>query len=145
MNKKLTVFKDEHFLVSQCAKCDIPGYLILEFKHNSKNLYQSPKAAQKQLGILIAKLEHIIEQTISPLNIYILKFGEETKSLHFHIFPRTTKITDEYLKEYPKQSISINGPKIFDWAREKYKVEFGNLSKYTFKILTLLKNKTTCY
>jgi diadenosine tetraphosphate (Ap4A) HIT family hydrolase len=73
MNKLLTVFEDEHFIVSQCGKCNLPGYLILEFKQNAAHLYQLPEKSQQRFGTLVTKLEQAIVKTISPQNIYILK------------------------------------------------------------------------
>ena len=141
--KKLIVFEDDYFLVSQCGKCDIPGYLIVECKSNATFFSELKNEAQKDFGFIIGKLEFLIKKFVKPENIYILKFSEESKSIHFHMFPRTAKITDEYLKECPKLTGSINGPEIFNWSREKYKVNFGKLSKAVFEILKLIKQNIT--
>lgn len=69
----------------------------------------------------MALATELIEETISPLKIYCAQFGEEGKNLHFHLFPRTVKITNEFLDEFPKQRGLIHGPVLLDWAREKYK------------------------
>ncbi len=56
------------------------------------------------------------------------KFGETGGNLHFHVSPRLNAMTAQYLKCYPTQKELIHGPMLFDWAREPYKVEGGELS-----------------
>ncbi len=131
MNKQIIIYNANDFIVSQCATCDIPGYVIIETKQNVKLLHEiSP--TNKMFEIL-ATVEKKIYRIIQPENIYFAKFGEKCKKFHFHVFPRTKEITERYLEQFPNTK-DLNGPQIFDWARREYKVNEGCLSQKTIDI-----------
>ncbi len=115
------IYQNECFIIEHCHTIAVPGYLIVSPNIPVKSLNDLPKYYQDQLGLSLALATELIEETISPHKIYCAQFGEEGKNLHFHVFPRTEKITDEFLSEFPKQKDSIHGPVLLDWAREKYR------------------------
>jgi diadenosine tetraphosphate (Ap4A) HIT family hydrolase len=127
----MLLFENEYFIVSQCKNCDVPGYLILECKDHAKILSDLPMAAQRELGALLGCLESSIVKTLKIEQVYCCKFGEAGGNLHFHLFPRSSSITSDFLDYYPNQKELIHGPILFDWAREYYKVEDGIFSKET--------------
>ncbi|MCG9583679.1 MULTISPECIES: HIT family protein [Vibrio oreintalis group] len=124
----MVVFEDQHFRVSQCRTCDIPGYLIVDCKVQAVFLADLPLEAQTALGGLIGKLEIAIAKATRAEKVYCAKFGEAGGNLHFHLFPRLITITTDYLKVYPDQQHLIHGPILFDWAREYYKTVPESLS-----------------
>ena len=133
MKKRIKIYSDNDFIVSQCATVDIPGYLIIETKQNVQYLHRKQFTAWWTLGELMAKIEKELYRIVKPENVYFAKFGEECKKVHFHIFPRTKEITERYLTQHPDTK-NINGPQIFDWARKEYKVDEGCLSDETISI-----------
>ena len=44
-------------------------------------------------------------------------------AIHFHIFPRTETLLQQYNVEHNIQSTIVNGPQLFDWARHRYRDE----------------------
>ncbi|EPE5298442.1 HIT family protein [Vibrio parahaemolyticus] len=125
----MVVFEDDNFMVSPCRSCNIPGYLIVECKDAISSLSQLSVDAQKDLGVLLALLESAVTKTLSPEQVYCARFGESGGNLHFHVFPRSTVVTEQYLEYFPTQEALIHGPILFDWAREYYKVETKTLSQ----------------
>lgn len=130
----MVVFENEHFIVSQCKTCDIPGYLILECKDSASCLSDLPSSAQRELGVLIGQLEFCITKVLNPEKVYLGKFGESGGRIHFHVFPRLPEVTSKYLELYPAQKNLIHGPVLLDWAREYYKVKEGLLSQNVVSI-----------
>jgi len=137
----LLVLENKYYSAVQCGNCDIPGYIILKTKKQIKKIHDMPKEALALLGVVLSKLEHAIELILKPDKIYIVKFGEESDALHFHVFPRTKYLTEKYLMEFPNRDKKLNGPVFLDWAREKYKVEFRKLSRETTKTIELIKSE----
>ncbi|ENM5776287.1 hypothetical protein [Vibrio mimicus] len=136
----MVIFQNEHFVVSQCRTCNIPGYLILECRAQASSVSELPRNVQMELGVLLGQLELGVIKALNPEQVYWGKFGETGGNLHFHVFPRLNAMTAQYLKCYPTQEELIHGPMLFDWAREHYKVEGGELSIEVLSILSEIKS-----
>lgn len=143
MRKTIEIYSNDNFVASQCATCNIPGYIIFETKQNVKFLHEISSISN--MFEILAKIEKKLYRVLKPENIYIAKFGEECRKVHFHIFPRTKEITESYLKQFPNTT-NLNGPQIFDWARKEYKVNEGYLSQRTIEVIRMLriKNNIIC-
>jgi len=87
----------------------------------AKRISELPPQYLVALGPILSLAESAVDTIISPESIYISRFGEEDHSVHFHIYPRTSGVTREYLKIYPEQEELIHGPALFDWARSYYR------------------------
>ncbi len=116
-----TIDKNKYFTIEHCHSCAVPGYLMVSPTIGVASINELPNSFQKQLGLSLAAATQVVQVIINPLKIYCAQFGEEGIDLHFHIFPRTSKITSEFLKVFPEQKDLIHGPVLLDWAREKYK------------------------
>jgi len=57
-----------------------------------------------------------IEAVIRPQRVYCTLFSEETRAVHFHLFPRTDWLTAKYFAAHP-HTTEISGPVLMDWAR----------------------------
>ena len=77
--------------------------------------------AQEELGPVLAAATEAVQNIIAPLKVYCAQFGEEGRQLHFHVFPRTTEITNEFIRAFPEQKDLIHGPILLDWARARYR------------------------
>jgi diadenosine tetraphosphate (Ap4A) HIT family hydrolase len=113
----------EYFQVTHCADCLVPGYLIVSSSAPVLLLADLSKNAQRELGTVLAKATGAIQLVISPVKIYCAQFGEETKELHFHVFPRTLEITTRFFTAFPTQRDLIHGPVLLDWARSEYRAQ----------------------
>lgn len=116
------LFSNRYFVIEQCRDCAIPGYLIVRSLEQVVNVSGLSGPAAASLGTTLALAVSAVGQVIEPLKIYCAQFGEETSRLHFHVFPRTKDVTNEYLRERPEEGALIHGPVLFDWARSR----FGN-------------------
>ena len=115
------IHKNEYFTIEHCHSCAVPGYLIVSPTIAVVSINELPKPFQEQLGSSLAIATKVILNIIKPLKVYCAQFGEEGAELHFHIFPRTSKITYEFLSAFPDQKELIHGPVLLDWARSEYK------------------------
>jgi diadenosine tetraphosphate (Ap4A) HIT family hydrolase len=111
------IFEDELFRLEQSAECPIPGYLILRLKGPETGLAQLPPEIAKRLGGMLARAAAAIEQAVKAERVYVLSFCEVEPRLHFHLFPRTAWLLNEYFKASDCANAPVNGPMLFEWAR----------------------------
>ena len=137
MIDNLIVFESEHFIVKQCSDVSIPGYLIIELKIEVFYLSDLSQDVLQLLTSLLAKVEKILREVLRVEQIYILKFSELNRVIHFHIFPRTESIFQTYIQDNPSKRDQINGPLIFDWSRKYYKTNVEKLKEDKLIIDTL--------
>lgn len=114
------IFADGMFILEQCGDCPIPGYLILRLKGLETSLAQLPPETTKLLGEMLARAAGAIEQAIKPERVYVLSFCEVEPRLHFHLFPRTSWLLQEYFKANDCANDPVNGPMLFEWARNAF-------------------------
>jgi diadenosine tetraphosphate (Ap4A) HIT family hydrolase len=133
----LVVFESEHFLVKQCSDVSIPGYLIITPKNKVFHFSDLSQEVLKLFSCLLARVEKVLVEVLDVEMIYIAKFAELNKRLHFHIFPRTESILQAYIQDNPFSREGISGPLIFDWSRKHYKVSVDVLKKNK-KIIDML-------
>jgi diadenosine tetraphosphate (Ap4A) HIT family hydrolase len=110
-----------HFVVAHAAKCVVPGYLIIQPLRPVRDLWMLSRAAAGELGRLQAACAMALNQAASPLRVYCLAFGEESRTYHCHVFPRSEQVTSQYLKVSLGEQTPVSGPVLFDWARTQYR------------------------
>ncbi len=106
----------EHFTVEACGTCYVPGYLIVTPRHAVESLSQMNPEALASLGPTLALTTAAIEAGVQPQRVYCALFSEETRGVHFHLFPRTEWLTAKYFTAHPRET-EISGPQLMDWAR----------------------------
>ncbi len=116
----LMIFEGEMFTLEQSAECLIPGYLILRVKEEAKGLAHLPVATARALGGMLARAAKAVEETVGAERIYVLSFCEVDRRLHFHLFPRTAWLLQEYFKANGCADDPVNGPMLFEWARRAF-------------------------
>lgn len=118
-----TVFTSEDLIAAPCIDTDVPGYLVLRATTQHKHLYETTAGFQRELGVVLGRLELCISSVTEAQHVYIARFSEASSSVHFHLFPRTAKLATDFLRENPTIIDGVNGPLLFDWARRKYHVD----------------------
>src|SRR5947199_3655651 len=87
---KRNIFVNAHFRIEPCASCPIPGYLIVSPRVPVSSLAELSPDAQAALGATLVAATRAIEAVAHPQRVYCALFAEETRSVHFHLFPRST-------------------------------------------------------
>jgi len=113
------VLANEHFIVEACNTCYIPGYLIVTARDAVESLSQMNPAVLTTLGPTLAMITSAIEAVVRPQRVYCALFSEQTRAVHFHIFPRTQWLTSHYFAAHPHET-EISGPRLMDWARQTF-------------------------
>lgn len=116
-------YENDWFVVEQCRRCLLPGYLVVRSRRHALSLGNLSADAALELGPLLQRVVRSVEAVLQAARVYVAQFGEEGGDLHFHVFPRTERLTREYLLEFPGQNDVIHGPMLLDWARERYRDE----------------------
>jgi diadenosine tetraphosphate (Ap4A) HIT family hydrolase len=113
------VYTNRHFCVEPCVTCFVPGYLIVTPQLRAASLSELERDALASLGPTLAAATRAIEVVIRPERVYCALFAEETRSVHFHLFPRSAWLLSQYAAVYPGDR-EISGPRLLDWARRTF-------------------------
>lgn len=119
----LVIFETEYFLAEQSAECPIPGYLLVSPKQPIPDFSRISEEMAADLGRAVCLACRTVEEIIEPEQVYVARFGEAVTFIHFHIFPRTRWLLDEYAKAVGTSTGPISGPQIFDWTRDTFRGE----------------------
>jgi diadenosine tetraphosphate (Ap4A) HIT family hydrolase len=117
------VLQTDTFTASPCLDCDLPGYLVLVANEDQNAVSSLSPHAQAELGPTMGRLESAIKQVTRAEHIYVLRFSEGLSSVHFHFFPRTSQLAEQWLSSATPPERDLNGPHIFAWARIRYHVD----------------------
>ena len=71
----------------------------------------------------------MLREVLEVEMIYIAKFAEFNKGLHFHIFPRSQSLLRVYIQKNPSTGDRISGPLILDWSRKYFKTNIEKLKE----------------
>jgi len=113
------VYTNGHFCVEPCVTCFVPGYLIVTPQLPAASLSELGRDALASLGPTLAAVTRAIEVVIRPERVYCALFAEETRSVHFHLFPRSAWLLSQYATAHPAD-YEISGPRLLDWARHTF-------------------------
>lgn len=116
----LRVFEDDHFTIDHSDFCVVPGYLVVRLRGPATSLSELTPHVARALGELLSRAVQAIEEAVGADRVYCLTFAELDRRLHFHLFPRTAWLRDEYWRATNSEREPINGPALFEWARSAY-------------------------
>jgi len=117
---KRNIFINAYFRIEPCASCPIPGYLIVSPRVPVSSLAELSPDAQAALGATLVAATRAIEAVVQPQRVYCALFAEETRSVHFHLFPRSEWLLFSYSRAHPEDT-EISGPRLMDWARRTFR------------------------
>ena len=109
--------------LSQADFCALPSYLVLRVKHGAQSWGDLRPDAAQRIGALLARATQSIEDVTGADRVYCLSFCEVDRNLHFHLMPRTPQLLREYQAATGTVDRPVNGPLLFEWAREAYPAE----------------------
>jgi diadenosine tetraphosphate (Ap4A) HIT family hydrolase len=118
MNKYI-VYQNSAYRIEHSTAFVLPGYLFVVPQTDVMSLSELSVEALALLGPTLALAMKAVEDVVNPLNVYCAKFGESMTPLHFHIFPRTSWLTEAYHQHFP-QLKRISGPILLDWVNTDF-------------------------
>lgn len=130
------IFYEDHMLNIEFPKTGlIPGYVIVNLKGEVYSLADLNDQAQSHLMAVMKKLHEFLNDSVQPERIYTLSIGEVQPRLHFHIFPRTAALLQDYRIDNNITQDNISGLLLFEWARSKYASHaFGDVEAINSKL-----------
>jgi len=112
-------YTNKHFRIEPCLTCFVPGYLIVTPQDPAGSLSELKSDALASLGPTLAAATRAVEIVIRPERVYCALFAEETRSVHFHLFPRSAWLLSQYTAAHPEDR-EVSGPRLLDWARRTF-------------------------
>ncbi len=103
-----------HFRLSQSYGFRFPGYLFVESLVPLTRIGDIGPEARAELHDLLADAEKLAERLVAPERVYVLRFGEEDPTVHFHVVPRTRRLLDAYLADVDDEP-PFSGAAIVAW------------------------------
>lgn len=116
----MILFEDDRVTLEQADFCAVPGYLVMRLKSGVESMGDLEPDAAGHVGLVLSRAVRALEEFAGAERVYLLTFAEIDRRLHFHLFPRTGEIKSRFLAETGGDSAAINGPLLFEWAREAY-------------------------
>jgi diadenosine tetraphosphate (Ap4A) HIT family hydrolase len=136
------LLRTEHFRIEHARYYRIAGLLFVIPVQPVRQIGDMNEPALRELGPILALAGRALAEVLEPINVYYAKLGESGGPLHFHVFPRTTSITDAYLEEHPEAG-NIDGPALMSWANRKYSgasgLSHGDIPSTMASIKTVLQ------
>ena len=134
----LPLYTNQHFTVEPCATCAIPGYLIVIPRIPTASLSEMNSDPLTTLGTTLALATRVIEAVVRPERVYCTLFAEQTRQIHFHLFPRTAELASQFLAANPEER-EISCPRLMDWARRALQQPLSGNDAVTEKLRAAFK------
>jgi len=133
------------FMVEPCSTCYVARYLIVTPRNVVESLSRMNSAAVAALGPTLAVTTAAIEAVVRPRQVYCALFSEETRAVHFHLFPRTEWLTAKYFAAHPRET-DLSGPRLMDWSRRSFQKPIPGMERDEIleKILVRLRSENFC-
>lgn len=120
MSEDCLIFQTSHWQAEQCTECPLPGYLILTCRIPVCSFSDIPEEVWLDLGRALSVACRLVETVTEPERVYVCHYGEDIDQVHFHVFPRTNWLLQEYREAAKPSTDPISGPQVFDWARDTF-------------------------
>jgi diadenosine tetraphosphate (Ap4A) HIT family hydrolase len=84
----LLILETDNWLLNHRSDSALPGYLILEARVATADLWQMSPGALAELGMLLAKSQQALNAVLQPEHLYVGRYGHTAgRALHFHLIP----------------------------------------------------------
>lgn len=112
------IYADEHVILTHNLDVKIPGYLLLFPRRHVEFYHDLSSLECDKISLLMKKCSKILSGLDGVERMYIVSLGEETRHVHFHLFPRYKWMLEE---PYVKQN-KIDAAELFSQVRKKLQV-----------------------
>jgi diadenosine tetraphosphate (Ap4A) HIT family hydrolase len=115
----MTVFEHPKFRVTPCDDAGIPGYLILHPAEQREWLFDAGAEQLQAIGPALAFAAKAVREVTGAERVYYALFAELNRNAHFHVFPRTPELEEQWRAENPDAPY-CDGAQVLPWARAKF-------------------------
>jgi diadenosine tetraphosphate (Ap4A) HIT family hydrolase len=115
------ILREPSFTIEHSPACLVPGYLMITPNIPTPSFRQLPGPARRELGRILECASMAIKLTIAPVRLHCSHFGDDAVPLRYHLFPRTAKVTCDFLGAFPHQEDLMLRPLLLHWARSRYR------------------------
>lgn len=129
------VYKNDNIAVCHNLEHLIPGYLLLFPIRHVESYHELTFDEAADLSLVMRKVVALLSEIEGVERVYINSFGEETRHLHFHLFPRYKWMLDN---SDILQNGKIDAIQIFDKLRKEMYV--GRSKMETSEILNVTRH-----
>jgi diadenosine tetraphosphate (Ap4A) HIT family hydrolase len=85
---RFIIHETAHWVLNHHMTTKLPGYLVLGTRHPVRSLSDLPEGALAEMGVLLAKVQKILQLELQPKWLYISRFGHDPRfPIHFHYIP----------------------------------------------------------
>lgn len=109
------IHESRFFTTTQAADSGVPGHLVVASRVECTALAGLTPEQAADLVQCLERAERLVQELLRPERIYVLKFGEAVPQLHFHVFPRTARLLEAYLRQVVDRE-PYSGARIMDWV-----------------------------
>jgi diadenosine tetraphosphate (Ap4A) HIT family hydrolase len=86
--EQLNVLEKAHWLINHRMNSALPGYLMIGSRQSAVQLSDLPAEALSELGLLLAKAERVLRDSLKAERVYSGRYGHtQGYSPHFHVIP----------------------------------------------------------
>lgn len=83
------IFEATHWVVDrQVSPASLRGFLIVKPKRHCEHIGELDSSEASELGDVLKKTCHAVQQGLLAEKVYVLSFGEAVKHIHFYVIPR---------------------------------------------------------
>ena len=112
------IYSNENVILTHNLDVKIPGYLILFPRRHVEFYHDLSNEEREKLSSIMQSCSKVLTSLDEVERMYIVSLGEETRHVHFHLFPRYTWMLKE---SYSKQN-KVDAAELFSQARKQLHV-----------------------
>lgn len=109
----------------------LPGFLFLKTNRHVESIASLNENEANEFGSVLLKITKAMDKILEPERIYVLRYGEVIRHVHFWLLPRT----EEAMKSCGKGPESVRA--IIDYYRNNFSMK--DKEKEIIKIVERLK------
>jgi diadenosine tetraphosphate (Ap4A) HIT family hydrolase len=98
--RQFIIHETAHWILNHHMSSKLPGYLVLGTRYNTRSLADLPEGALTEMGVLLARVQKILQTEFQPKWLYISRFGHDPGfPIHFHFIPVYSWVEELFWKD----------------------------------------------
>lgn len=125
------IFKTKYWSCDHAFDILLPGFLVLKTNRHIESIANLNKKEAEEFGSVLLKITQAMDKVLRPERIYVLRYGEVVRHVHFWLIPRTKEV----LKRCGKGPESVR--RIVGFYRDNFSIK--DKEKAILKVVRKLK------